>query len=77
MAQPARISPQPGTGDERQDPSEWIHDLTPTLSDEEMFDDEGRIQPLQVWPTEPVHDKKASPSLRLLRKDETEVDANS
>jgi hypothetical protein len=77
MAQPARISPLPGTGDDSQDPSEWIHDLTPTLSDEAMFDQEGHIQPLQVWPTEPVADKPASPSLRLLRKDKKEADANS
>lgn len=52
MAQTARKKPLPSTGDDRKGTTEWMHDLTPTLSDEAMFDKDGHIQPLQVWPTD-------------------------
>ena len=52
MAETARTKPLPGSGSRGNDSGDWIHNLTPTLSDEAMFDEEGRIQPLQVWPTE-------------------------
>ncbi|NNE70306.1 MAG: hypothetical protein HKN29_08070 [Rhodothermales bacterium] len=69
MAQTARTKPLPSTGNDRRDTTEWMHDLTPTLSDEAMFDEEGHVQPLQVWPTE--GEKRApAPTLKLVRKEE-------
>ncbi|MBO6575822.1 MAG: hypothetical protein JJ896_12530 [Rhodothermales bacterium] len=75
MANPARIHPLPGTGDSGQDKGEWMHDLTPTLSDEAMFNQDG-IEPLQVWSAE--QDKKRPTSgLRLVDKDELQEKQNS
>lgn len=73
MAQPARSRPLPGSGNERKDSTEWLHDLTPTLSDEAMFDEEGHVQPLQVWPTE-SEGQKPRHGLRLVKDDESPAD---
>ncbi len=68
MAQTARIKPLPSTGDDRKDTTEWMHDLTPTLSDGTMFDEERHVPPLQVWPTDGEKKEPKSP-LKLVRKD--------
>jgi hypothetical protein len=73
MAQTVRIKPLPGTGNEGRDSPDWMHELTPTLSDEAMFDDAGHVQPLQVWPNE-TEREPSHPKLRLVRKDDSPED---
>ncbi len=47
-----------------------MHDLTPTLSDQAMFDDAGRVQPLRVWPNESEQESSRA-KLTLVRKEKT------